>query len=263
MYQYGLLFGRGCLVTLRRRNKGKGQNKNLLSAYGVMTSIYDGVDMQASYWHEKWKQGDIAFHQFKGSPLLKAHFSALQLPVQSRVLVPLCGKTRDIAWLVANGHHVVAAELHEAAVVQLFADMEIEPKVMHLVEPDLIHYQANPNGLRIDIYVGDIFRLTETLIGKIDAVYDRAALVALPLMMREKYTGHIRNLTDNAPQLLISFDYQQDLLPGPPYCVNRDEIVQHYGDNYRISLLASEDVKGGLKGKIAANEEVWLLQKNT
>ena len=216
--------------------------------------------MQASYWHEKWLQGDIAFHQFKGSPLLKAHFSALQLPEQSRILVPLCGKTRDIAWFVANGHHVVAAELHEPAVIQLFADMGIEPKVTCLAEYDLIHYQARANDLQIDIYVGDIFSLTSALIGQVDAIYDRAALVALPFEMREQYTAHIRALSGNASQLVITFDYPQHLLPGPPYCVNSNEIAQHYADSHAISLLTSEDVKGGLKGKIAANEEMWLLK---
>ncbi|MEM5496167.1 thiopurine S-methyltransferase [Paraglaciecola mesophila] len=218
--------------------------------------------MQASYWHEKWQKGETAFHQFKGSPLLKAHFSELGLPKLSRLLVPLCGKTRDIAWLVAHGHHVVAAELHEPAVIQLFNDMEIEPKVMHLGEFDLIHYQAIVDELTIDVYVGDIFQLNPALVGRVDGIYDRAALVALPFDMREKYTSHMRELTGAAPQLLISFDYEQHLLPGPPYCVDAGEVVSHYGEHYDISQLASEDVAGGLKGKLKANEEVWLLQKS-
>ena len=170
--------------------------------------------MQASYWHEKWQKGETAFHQFKGSPLLKAHFPELGLPV------------------------------------------------MHLDEIDLIHYQAMVDELTIDVYVGDIFQLTPALIGQVDAIYDRAALVALPLDMRERYTLHMRELTGTAAQLLISFDYEQHLLPGPPYCVGGDEITRHYGEHYVVSQLASEDVVGGLKGKLKANEEVWLLQKS-
>jgi thiopurine S-methyltransferase len=218
--------------------------------------------MQASYWHQKWEKGETNFHQFKGSPLLKAYFARLELSSSSRLFVPLCGKTRDIPWLLGKGHHVVAAELHEPAVRQLFADMEVEPEITQLEDYDLLHYRAQINGLIIDVYVGDIFALTKSLIGQVDAIYDRASLVALPSEMRQKYTEHMRQLTDCARQLLISFDYEQHLLPGPPYCVNSEEVNGHYANEYIVTLLASEDVVGGLKGKLKAKEEVWLLRKN-
>lgn len=217
--------------------------------------------MQANYWYDKWEKGEIAFHQFKGSPLLKAHFTALELPQGSRIFVPLCGKTRDIAWLLANDLNVVGAELHEPAVQQLFHDMEIQPEVSQREDLGLVHYHATVNDRAVDVYVGDIFQLTRDLVGEIDGIYDRAALVALPSEVRAKYTSHIRKLSGTAPQLLISFDYQQHLMPGPPHCVNAKEIAKHYADDYAIQLLASVDVEGGLKGKLPANEEVWLLKK--
>ncbi|MGZ8252407.1 MAG: thiopurine S-methyltransferase, partial [Methylophilaceae bacterium] len=71
--------------------------------------------MEASFWHNKWQRGEIAFHQSDANPLLVAHFEALNLPKGSRVFLPLCGKTLDIAWLLAGGYRVVGAELSEIA----------------------------------------------------------------------------------------------------------------------------------------------------
>ena len=85
--------------------------------------------MEASFWHAKWEKGEIAFHQDDVNPLLLDHFGALSLPSDSYVFVPLCGKTRDIRWLLESGYRVAGAELSRVAVEQLFADMGLEPGI--------------------------------------------------------------------------------------------------------------------------------------
>jgi len=60
--------------------------------------------------------------------------------------------------------------------------------------------------------------------------------------------------------LLISFDYDQTLLAGPPFSVVDAEINRHYGSAYTPTVLARVDVAGGLKGKCPAKEIVWLLK---
>jgi len=53
--------------------------------------------MDAAFWHKKWAVKDIAFHQGHAHPLLVRWFDVLSLAQGSRVFLPLCGKTRDIA----------------------------------------------------------------------------------------------------------------------------------------------------------------------
>lgn len=211
--------------------------------------------MDASFWHKKWEKGDIGFHAGEVNPLLIKHFDKLNLVKGSRIFLPLCGKTRDIAWLLSKGYQVVGAELSELAVNALFCELGIKPVISKGLGLDL--YQAK----NIDIYVGDIFNLSAETLRAVDAIYDRAALVALPEKMRNRYAAHLRKITDKAPQLLICYDYDQRLMDGPPFSIKLDEIKRHYTEDYALTLIESDSLQGGLKRKIAAIEMVWLLQK--
>jgi thiopurine S-methyltransferase len=110
------------------------------------------------------------------------------------------------------------------------------------------------------MYVGDIFKITTAMLGKIDAVYDRAALVALPEDKRKAYVAHLTALTKHAPQLLICFEYDQSVHSGPPFSICADEVKQLYQTAYDLILLASEAIPDGLKGKYPATEQVWWLK---
>lgn len=212
--------------------------------------------MDASFWNQKWENDDIPFHEKDTNSLLVKYFKELSLAKGGRIFVPLCGKTLDIAWLLSMGCHVAGAELCEIAIKQLFCELGLEPKISAIGE--LKHYSAE----NIDIFVGDIFKLSRAILGSVDGVYDRAALVALPAEMRKQYTSHMTDLTDNAPQLLISFEYDQSVMDGPPFSISNEELNQHYSDRYDLSLLEDREVPGGLKGKCEAREKLWLLQKN-
>ena len=213
--------------------------------------------MDANFWHQRWAANEIGFHQSQVNPLLVTYFNALSLMKGSRVFVPLCGKTLDIGWLLSNGYRIAGAELSELAIQQLFGELGVEPEITD--KGEVKHYHAT----NIDIFVGDVFDLTRQMLGSIDAVFDRAALVALPENIRFRYTKHLTDLTDNAPQLLITFEYDQKLMEGPPFSVSSDEVSRHYQESYEISPLKSLDVRGGLRGKFAAKENVWLLKPLT
>ena len=212
--------------------------------------------MDSSYWHQKWATNNIAFHKREANPTLVNYFSKLSLDNDSRVFVPLCGKTLDIAWLLSNGYRVAGAELVETAIKQLFTELGVEPTISAI--GSVKHYSAD----NIDIFVGNIFDVSSDILGPIDAVYDRAALVALSEEMRHRYTTHLTDITDKAPQLLVTYEYDQALMAGPPFSISRQEINQHYQNSYGLSLLCSTDVPGRLKGKCEATENVWLLQNN-
>lgn len=212
--------------------------------------------MDANFWHQKWERNEIGFHRSTINPLLISHFNALALAKGSRVFLPLCGKTLDIGWLLANGYRVAGVELSEMAVRQLFIGLGITPQVTEQ-RNGMQYYQ----GENIDIFVGNLFDLSDEMLGAVDAIYDRAALVALPEAMRSQYAAHLLAITHTAPQLLICFEYDQTLMEGPPFSISAAEIQQHYASSYQLTLLARAAVPGGLKGQCAARENVWLLNK--
>lgn len=207
--------------------------------------------MDADFWHEKWRKQEIAFHERQANPLLVKHFDELSLSKGSRVFVPLCGKTLDISWLLDRGHRVAGAELSRIAVEQLFEQLGLKPRI----DSGVIDHFSSGN---VDIFVGDIFKLTHEMLGPVDAVYDRAALVAFPEDMRRRYTTHLKAITGIQPQLLITYEYDQHQMAGPPFSVPTDEVQQLYRDSHRVRQLGRVDVAGGLKG-CAASEQVYLL----
>ena len=211
--------------------------------------------MEASFWHQKWERGETAFHESETNPLLIKHFDKLTVKAGGRVFLPLCGKTRDIAWLLGRGYCVVGAELSALAIDALFAGLGLEPTIA--VAGKLARYSASG----IDIFVGDIFEVSAQDLGPVDATYDRAALVALPADVREKYAAHLMAITCAAPQLLVTLEYDQQLLDGPPFSVDGSEVERHYGATYQSKRAESNAVAGGLKGKVAATESAWLLRK--
>ncbi|GGW55986.1 thiopurine S-methyltransferase [Alishewanella tabrizica] len=210
--------------------------------------------MNPEFWQEKWQKKDIAFHQAAANPLLIRYFQQLAIAPGGRVFVPLCGKSIDIHWLLSKGYRVVGAELSNIAVQELFSELGLTPTISCVGE--VLCYQTE----MLQVYVGDIFALSASLIGSIDAIYDRAALVALPITMRQRYAKHLITLSQGAPQLLICFEYDQELLTGPPFSVNYQELHAHYNTVYSLHCVEKNDVEGGLKRQCQATELAWLLK---
>jgi thiopurine S-methyltransferase len=211
--------------------------------------------MEKHIWLERWENGQTGFHNDEVNPLLVQHFKELELPLASRIFVPLCGKTHDIDWLLSKGFCVVGVELSEIAVKELFEQLGEKPYIMQ--EGELMHYSAD----NLDIFVGDIFALTSEVLGNIDAVYDRAAIVALPEVMRMSYSKHMLTLAPDTPQLMTTVVYDQSLMNNSPFSVDGEELKMHYGDHYTISKLDEMHVEGGLKQVKDVVEYVWLLKK--
>lgn len=207
--------------------------------------------MKAEFWHQRWQNNHIGFHKTQVNPLLQKHWQTVSqsLKVGSRIFIPLCGKTRDIAWFCSQGYHVIGVELSEIAIQQLFAERGDTPQIT--ASGAFVHYQTD----RLDIWVGDIFELNAQQIGKVDMIYDRAALVALPPAMRLRYTQQLVRLTACAPQLLLTYDYDQTQKQGPPFAVPATELQAHYQAHYRLIHLADMTVMHGL-----ATEQVWQLR---
>jgi thiopurine S-methyltransferase len=208
--------------------------------------------MQAEFWHRRWADNQIGFHESRVNPLLVAHLDTLALPRAARVLLPLCGKTVDIDWLLSRDHRVVGVELSGLAVDQLFERLGVAPAI----ESSGTLERRSIVGL--DVLVGDIFQLSGTMLGAVDAVYDRAALVALPPHMRVSYARHLQMLTGDAPQLLVTLEYDQQVVDGPPFSVSAAEVRSLYPRRSPV-MLSGEHQPQGLKGRYPVTEIAWKL----
>ncbi len=210
--------------------------------------------MDAQFWHDRWQDGRLGFHEGKVNRMLEAHIDALGLSEGQRVFLPLCGKAVDIPWLLSKDYSVVGAELSEIAVRDLFSEMGVAPEVTDTGQ----HRRYAAEG--VDIFVGDIFDLSASVVGQVDAVYDRAALVALPKDMRRRYAAHLAAITKCAPQLLVTFEYDQNAMAGPPFSVREQEVTRCHGERFTIDALTDQEVPGGLKGVVTAREKALLLR---
>lgn len=147
---------------------------------------------------------------------------------------------------------MAAAELSKTAVGELFEQLGMTPEVTALGE--LEHHR----GDGLDLFVGDMFDLSSDRLGVVDAVYDRAAIVALPPAMRARYAVHLMELTARAPQLVVAYDYDQSLAEGPPFSVPGEELERHYGHAYGVERIGGAGVPSEKRGA-DARENVWLL----
>ncbi|MBV1836491.1 thiopurine S-methyltransferase [Acetobacter estunensis] len=207
--------------------------------------------MDTTFWLDKWDRRETGFHEISPNPLLTENLSVLNLKPGASVFVPLCGKTLDIGWLRSQGYAVVGVELSPFAVLELFEDLHLTP---HTTKAGVLTCHAAP-GLRI--FEGNIFDLDADMLGKVAATWDRAALVALPKEVRAHYAAHVTALTGDAPQLLVTLDYDQQQVSGPPFAVSGDEVKTLYGTAYRVSEVVSRPTS--VKGKCPGTESLWHL----
>jgi len=194
--------------------------------------------MEREFWHQRWQNNEIGFHKDRVNPYLLSHWPSLAVEqADSRVFIPCCGKSLDLLWLAQQGHTVVGIEISSLAVETFFSENGLTPEVKSL---DRFTVYSAPG---IEIYCGDLFDLNTDIIGTIDAVYDRAAMIAMPAEMRGDYCQQLRRLTDDsAPILLVTMEYPQTEMQGPPFSVSKDEVMSVYGDDYHVSHSETQDI---------------------
>lgn len=181
-------------------------------------------------WIERWQEGRTGWHEDDGNASLKKHWRA----TGRRVLVPLCGKTRDLAWLVEQGNEVIGVELSELAVKAFFEEHTLRFEV---TDGELPAYRAL--DAPITLYCGDYFSLTSL---RCDAHYDRGALVAVPPDQRSAYARHTSTLLESSSeQLIITLEYDQSKAEGPPFPVAPEELLAYWPDLTRVD--AYDDIE--------------------
>lgn len=214
--------------------------------------------MEADFWHNRWENNLTGFHLDEVNPHLKENWSVLSLPAGSRIFAPLCGKSLDLIWLAEQGHQVVGIELSHLAVEAFFSENQL--KVERHQVGGLELWQSE----KISLFCGDFFELTAETLGQVDAVYDRASLIALPPAMRQDYAAKMAELAQSAPKLLVTLEYEQSKMDGPPFSVSEDEVRALYQAKYQVNQLTAQDVLGDnekfrAKGLNYMNECIYQL----
>lgn len=195
--------------------------------------------MEPDFWRARWTEGRIGFHEGRPNDHLAAN--AARLGEKRRVLVPLCGKAEDLAFLASLGHDVVGVELVEDAVAAFFREHDTTPAVTE--EGGLKRYTAHS----ITIFAGDFFATTPALLGPVNALYDRAAMIALPPVMRDRYVAHVRSLMPaGSPGLVVTLEYPEGAHQGPPFSVPVEVVHQGYAGLAIEQVGVNEEARVGM-----------------
>ena len=211
--------------------------------------------MQPEFWYKKWDSNQIGFHQPDANPYLQRYWPELAIAASARVLVPLCGKSLDLLWLAGQGHSVLGVELSVKAVEDFFSEHRLDPRISE--KGAFKVYRSDT----VELWCGDFFALTAEDVAGCTALYDRAALIALPDAMRQRYAAHLQQLLGHGMQgLLITLDYDQTQIPGPPFAVGNDEVRRLLGQGWQVDRLEERDIlaesprflQGGAK---------WLVER--
>lgn len=193
--------------------------------------------MRSEFWHSVWEEGKIGFHAEKTNPFLMKFWPQMGLSAGDPVFVPLCGKSLDMLWLAEQKHPVLGVELSPIAAQDFFT----ENNLPHEVRPEgsFMTYQ----GGDIEILAGNYFDMTAGQFRDIKAVYDRAALVALPETMRQDYARQMSELLPaEAKVLLLTFEYDQSIVTGPPHSISYTEVRRLFESKFLIERLDSRDL---------------------
>jgi thiopurine S-methyltransferase len=211
--------------------------------------------MESAFWHERWENQQIGFHQLHTHELLLKYFTRVVKP-GAKVFVPLCGKSNDMLWLLEKGYRVFGVELSELAARQFFEENQLKPRITQ--RGDFKEYALD----ELVIWVGDFFKLVKSDLADIDAWYDRAAMIALPPEMRQRYVQQLcEQLPEQAKGLLITLQYPDGYREGPPFSVLEGEVEVGYGQRFSIDRLESAEttVNGKEADDNPVTEQVYKL----
>lgn len=216
--------------------------------------------MEPEFWHDRWRTGRVAFHQGRVNTMLSRHHGLLGLREDERVFVPLCGKAFDLLWLRQSGLRVLGVELSETAVRSFFDENELT------YQASADGRYSNHSGEGIELLCGDLFDLSASRLSGVSAIYDRAALIALPPPMRSQYVHHLAQIQPGAAAtLLITIEYPPHQIKGPPFSVTPDEVRALYEPTHLVEHIDSREALGdddGLaqRGLTELTEHAFLLR---
>ncbi len=191
--------------------------------------------MDYEFWDNCWQRPSQPFHVESAHPLLSKYLHLFKK--DRRVLLPLSGKSLDPIFLAENGLFSTSIEFNPTAVESFIADTQLKP-----IEKQTNKFEHFDFG-KFEIWLADFFNLSSKVIGKFSQVFDRAALVALPDDLRNRYTQHLISLLESdAVIYMVTMDYKTAEMDGPPFYINLKALQEYFPNSSikeldRVSLL--------------------------
>lgn len=217
-----------------------------------------------SEWAGYWAAGRTGFHRSAIHPMLERFFGDVLDSADSRVLVPLCGKTLDLPWLEERASEVVGCEWVAQAISEFFAEQQRIANVQYM-GAHRVHKSE-----RLSMVEGDFLTLSSDQVGLFDLCWDRAAMIALPPETRMRYVPHLVSLMKpNARVLLVTYNADKPANSGPPYPVVPSEVEKAYAPFGTVELLESihhtpeTDERLRAKGLAWVREDVFCITLNS
>ena len=215
----------------------------------IEDKLFWRVIVDKAYWEGVWRNDELGFHQPQVNRNFQSFWQRLELAPDSRVFVPLCGKSLDMDWLLSEGHEVIGADL-SAKAQQEYLVTHDEPIRYNQDNQLKFAWQG-----RLLFVAGDILHMEPEMLRSVDAVYDRAALIALTPAARQNYALFLaHSLKPSAKMLLITRQAPEEQLV-PPFNVTATDLDNLYASNFRIEHLLTEQRADGII------EEAFLLKR--
>lgn len=193
--------------------------------------------MHEEYWHQRWAEGRTGWHRDEVDRMLETHWPSLGLASGTRVLVPLCGMSLDMAWLAGLGHGVLGVELSRMACEGFFTAQRTVPAVRRDGPFEVFAAEG------IELLCGDVFALRERDFAGVAGIYDRAALIALPPPLRQRYAQAVyARMPAGSRGLLITLEYDQREREGPPFAVHEDEVRGLLAADWEVECVERRDI---------------------
>jgi len=193
--------------------------------------------MHPDFWLQRWHDNEIGFHQDKPTPLLLKHWPAIGMPTGATIFVPLAGKSLDMVWFASQGYRVLGVELSPLAIKQFISEHGVVPEVRES------KYGTRYFAGAVELICGDVFALDADALADCSVVFDRAALVALPPELRQRYVNEVYSLLPlGCRGLLITLEYPPHEKQAPPFSVTEAEVRELYDRDWEVEVLERRDI---------------------
>ena len=188
--------------------------------------------LDLEYWDKRWENNQAGWHKTEVHSLLALHKKSYK--EKGTVFFPMCGKAVDMKYMCDEGYNVVGIEYSKQPVEEFFNENDIK----FVKGSNSVYETYKSDDGKITIHCGDFFKAKSEVVGKIDGIWDRGALVAMNPCDRSKYKETILNLMDkDTVYLIAALSYDQNYHGGPPFSVPMETVEELYRSTCDIEKL--------------------------
>lgn len=207
--------------------------------------------LTAEYWAKRWSKGALTWHEPDGNELLTNNLKQVlnesfpnRKAEELKVLVPLCGKAKDMYTFYQMGCTVVGVEFSAQAIKEFFDENNFCQ----------VNSKEKPFVTSIDNKIvlaqGDLFSFGKSLkhstyalpFPEYDIIWDRGSFEAFNIDKRQEYANFMSQFLSKDGIYLISVnDFDMAKYGGPPFSANRNDLEKVYGGKLDISMVGTRN----------------------